>query len=97
MRPCLVLVGNEAWYNWYREEINELVNWAQAHKIRVCTRKRVSGYNETGFFTINPIKQFRLGLQFSESGINGGQIDSYNLTPTVSDSQIDKAYAAAKL
>ena len=96
MKPCLVFIGNKEWYNWYQEEVTELVDWAQAQKIRVCTRKRKDGYTETGFFTMNLIKQFRLGLQCAKSGINNGQINYY-LTPGVTDGQIDKACAAAKL
>lgn len=92
MKPCLVFIGNKDWYNWYQEEVTELVNWAQAQKIRVCTRKRKDGYTETGFFTLNPIKQFRLGLMLTKSGVNNGQIDSIELTPGVTDGQIDKLY-----
>ena len=91
MKPCLVFIGNKDWYNWYQEELTELVNWAQAQKIRVCTRKRKDGYTETGFFTWNLIKQFRLGLQVAKSGVNNGRIN-YKLTPGVTDGQIDKLY-----
>lgn len=92
MKPCLVLIGNKDWYNWYQEEVTELVNWAQSQKIRVCTRKRIDGYTETGFFTWNLIKQLRLGLQLGKSGVNNGRIDSIKLTPGVTDGQIDKLY-----
>lgn len=92
MKPCLVFVGNKDWYNWYQEELTELVNWAQSQKIRVCTRKRVDGYTETGFFTMNPIKQFKLGLRFYKSGVNNSHLDNFYMTSGITDRQINKVY-----
>jgi len=92
MKPCLVFVGNQDWYNWYQEEVTELVNWAQSQKIRVCTRERIDGYTETGFFTLNPIKQFKLGLRYAKSGVNDGRIDHIHFTPTLTEKHILESY-----
>ena len=96
MKPCFVIAGNKEFYNFYKEDIEELVNWAQSHKIRVCMREK-DGHAETGFFTWNPIKQFKLAFKYCEFDMAQEVSKSLHLTPTLSDSQIDKACADAKL